>query len=179
MRVMNRADNTSDKNPTTMTMKGIRGRLVRILATGSDVMCGCSEQEGKLVLRKKVMSVVVISQRKPRNWKDDFYISIYFENNVGVAVNVKGDEGFGDHENSKSRTSRMRQTAVLHATEQLQVTIEYVQRADGSVVIRKIHTVVSYTQRTEPPKTVRSKEVAGYSGPDADWHSKHRRERTR
>ena len=64
MRVMNRADNTS---PNTMTMKGIRGRLVRILATGSDVMCGCSEQEGKLVLRKKVMSVVVISRRKTRN----------------------------------------------------------------------------------------------------------------
>ena len=111
MRVMNHADNTSDKNPTTMTMKGIRGRLVRILATGSDVMCGCSEQEGKLVLRKKVMSVVVISRRKPRNWKEDFYSSIYFENNVGVAVNVKGDEGFGDHENSKSRTSRMQQNS--------------------------------------------------------------------
>ena len=40
-------------------------------------------------------------------------ISIYFENNVGVVVNVKGDEGFGDHKNSKSRASRMRQTAVL------------------------------------------------------------------
>ena len=94
-------------------------------------------------------------------------------------MNVKGDKGFGDHENSKSRTSRMRQTAVLHTTEQLQVTIEYVQRADGSVETRKIHTVLSSTQRTETPKTVRSKEVAGYSGPDADWHSKHRRERTR
>ena len=32
-------------------------------------------------------------------------ISIYFENNVGVVVNVKGDEGFGDHKNSKSRAS--------------------------------------------------------------------------
>ena len=40
-------------------------------------------------------------------------ISIYFENNVGVVVNVMGDEGFGDHENSKSRASRMRQTVVL------------------------------------------------------------------
>ena len=30
-------------------------------------------------------------------------ISIYFENNVGVVVNVQGDEGFGDHKNSKSR----------------------------------------------------------------------------
>ena len=40
-------------------------------------------------------------------------ISIYFENNDGVVVNVKGDEGFGHHENSKSRASRMRQTSVL------------------------------------------------------------------
>ena len=118
MRVMNRADNTSDKNPTTMTMKGIRGRLVRILATGSDVMCGCSVAGGEACAQEEGdhLSVVVISRRKPRNWKEDFYISIYFENNVGVAVNVKGDEGFGDHENSKSRTSRMRQTAVLHRT---------------------------------------------------------------
>ena len=83
-------------------------------------------------------------------------------------MNVKGDEGFGYHENSKQRTSRMRQTAVLHTTEQLRVTIEYVQRADGSVEARKIHTVVSSTQRSEHLKTVRSQEVAGYSGPGAD-----------
>ena len=57
MRVMKRADNTSDKNPTTMTIKGIRGRLVSFLATGSDVMCGCSVQEEKLVLRKKMIDV--------------------------------------------------------------------------------------------------------------------------
>ena len=40
-------------------------------------------------------------------------ISIFFEDNVGVVANVKGDEGFGDLKNSKSRASRMRQTAVL------------------------------------------------------------------
>ena len=44
------------------------------------------------------------------------------------------------------------------------MTIEYVQRADGSVETKKIHTVVSSIQRTEPLKTVRSQEVAGYSG---------------
>ena len=42
-------------------------------------------------------------------------ISIYFEDNAGVVVNVKGDEGFGDHESSESRASRMRQTAVLRS----------------------------------------------------------------
>merc|ERR1712065_123637 len=44
--------------------------------------------------------------------------------------------------------------------------IEYLQRADGSVEPRKIHTVVISTQHAEPLKAVRSKEVAGYSGPE-------------
>jgi len=45
-----------------------------------------------------------------------------------------------------------------------QVTIEYLQKADGSVEPRKIHTVVISTQHAEPLKAVRSKECAGYSG---------------
>merc|ERR1712137_1460612 len=48
-----------------------------------------------------------------------------------------------------------------------QVTIEYLQKADGSVEPRKIHTVVISTQHAEPVKATRSKEVAGYTGPDA------------
>ena len=40
-----------------------------------------------------------------------------------------------------------------------QVTIEHVQRDDGSVEPRKIHTVVISTQHAEPLKAVRSKEV--------------------
>merc|ERR1712063_136091 len=48
-----------------------------------------------------------------------------------------------------------------------QVTIEYLQKADGSVEPRKIHTVVISTQHAEPMKAVRSKEVAGYTGEDA------------
>jgi len=48
-----------------------------------------------------------------------------------------------------------------------QVTIEYLQRADGSVEPRKIHTVVISTQHAEPSKATRRKEVAGYTGPDA------------
>jgi len=48
-----------------------------------------------------------------------------------------------------------------------QVTIEYVQHADGSVEPRKIHTVVISTQHAEPLKAKRSKECAGYQGPDA------------
>jgi len=47
-----------------------------------------------------------------------------------------------------------------------QVTIEYLQRADGSVEPKKIHTVVISTQHAEPSKATRCKEVAGYAGAD-------------
>jgi len=48
-----------------------------------------------------------------------------------------------------------------------QVTIQYKQKPDGSVEPLKIHTVVISTQHAEPLKATRSKEVAGYTGPDA------------
>merc|ERR1719450_1757104 len=47
-----------------------------------------------------------------------------------------------------------------------QVTIEYLQKADGSVEPKKIHTVVISTQHAEPSKATRTKECAGYSGPE-------------
>ena len=59
-------------------------------------------------------------------------------------------------------------SGVAHTAEQLRVTFEYVQRADGSVEHQEIHTVVISTQHSEHLKTVRSKEVAGYSGPGAN-----------
>ena len=48
-----------------------------------------------------------------------------------------------------------------------QVTIEYTQKADGSVEPTKIHTVVISTQHAEPLKATRKKEVEGYTGEDA------------
>merc|ERR1712057_52433 len=47
-----------------------------------------------------------------------------------------------------------------------QVTIEYKQKEDGSVEPKKIHTVVISTQHAEPLKAVRTKECAGYTGPE-------------
>jgi len=47
-----------------------------------------------------------------------------------------------------------------------QVTIQYLQKHDGSVEPLRIHTVVISTQHAEPSKAVRSKECAGYSGPE-------------
>merc|ERR1712216_292182 len=48
-----------------------------------------------------------------------------------------------------------------------QVTIEYPQKADGSVEPQKIHTVVISTQHAEPGVALRSKEVEGYTGAEA------------
>merc|ERR1712084_137037 len=48
-----------------------------------------------------------------------------------------------------------------------QVTIEYLERPDGSVEPQKIHTVVISTQHAEPLKAVRSKECKGYKGEEA------------
>merc|ERR1719240_20834 len=45
-----------------------------------------------------------------------------------------------------------------------QVTIQYVQKPDGSVEPQKIHTVVISTQHAEPSKATRTKEVEGYTG---------------
>merc|ERR1711862_550217 len=47
-----------------------------------------------------------------------------------------------------------------------QVTIEYLQKADGSVEPQKFHTIVISTQHAEPSKATRRAEVAGYTGPD-------------
>jgi S-adenosylmethionine synthetase len=45
-----------------------------------------------------------------------------------------------------------------------QVTIEYLQKADGSVEPQKFHTIVISTQHAEPLKATRTKECAGYTG---------------
>merc|ERR1712072_447034 len=47
-----------------------------------------------------------------------------------------------------------------------QVTIEYKQHADGSVEPLKFHTVVISSQHAEPSKAKRTKECAGYTGPE-------------
>merc|ERR1711968_212812 len=47
-----------------------------------------------------------------------------------------------------------------------QVTIEYLQKEDGSVEPQSIHTVVISTQHAEPGVAKRSKEVEGWTGAD-------------
>merc|ERR1711861_82836 len=47
-----------------------------------------------------------------------------------------------------------------------QVTIQYVQKADGAVEPQKFHTIVISTQHAEPLKATRKKECDSYAGPD-------------
>merc|ERR1711887_110243 len=47
-----------------------------------------------------------------------------------------------------------------------QVTIQYLQKADGSVEPKSIHTVVISSQHAEPLKATCTKECAGYTGPE-------------
>ena len=72
-----------------MTEKGIGGRLNKITVPRLDVVCMCFVKKGNPVLRKKVMSVVVICQRKSRHRKERIFI--FFKDNAGVIVNVKGE----------------------------------------------------------------------------------------
>ena len=69
--------------------EGHRRLVEQITVTGFDVMCMCIAKKGNPVFRKKVMSVVVICQRKFRHWKKSTFIC--FKDNTGVIVNVTGE----------------------------------------------------------------------------------------
>merc|ERR1719240_1840314 len=47
-----------------------------------------------------------------------------------------------------------------------QVTVEYMQKSDGSVEPLKVHTVVISTQHAAPGTAKRSEECSGYTGPE-------------
>lgn len=87
--LMNCADNTGAKNLYIISVKGIGARLNRLPAAcvGDTVMA--TVKKGKPELRKKVMPAVVVRQRKPWRRVDGQFI--YFEDNAGVIVNVKGE----------------------------------------------------------------------------------------
>jgi len=87
--IMNCADNSGGKNLYIISVVGWGSRLNRLpaAAPGDMVMATC--KKGKPDLRKKVHPAVVVRQRKPWRRKDGTYI--YFEDNAGVIVNVKGE----------------------------------------------------------------------------------------
>ncbi|XP_072020585.1 large ribosomal subunit protein uL14 [Amphiura filiformis] len=87
--VINCADNTGGKNLFVIAVKGIKGRLNRLPAAGAGDMFVATVKKGKPELRKKVVPAVVIRQRKPFRRRNG--VILYFEDNAGVIVNVKGE----------------------------------------------------------------------------------------
>ncbi|KAK4431301.1 60S ribosomal protein L23 [Sesamum alatum] len=86
---VNCIDNTGAKNLYIISVKGIRGQLNRLPSACADDMVMATVKKGKPELRKKVMPAVIVRQRKPCRRKDRVYV--YFEDNVGVIVNPKGE----------------------------------------------------------------------------------------
>jgi large subunit ribosomal protein L23e len=87
--VMNCADNSGAKNLYIMGVVGWGTRLNRLPAAAPGDMVMATVKKGKPDLRKKVHPAVVVRQRKPWRRKDGTFI--YFEDNAGVIVNVKGE----------------------------------------------------------------------------------------
>jgi large subunit ribosomal protein L23e len=87
--VMNCADNTGAKNLYVVAVNGFGARLNRLPAACIGDMFVATVKKGKPELRKKVMPAVVIRQRKQFRRKDGSVL--YFEDNAGVIVNIKGE----------------------------------------------------------------------------------------
>lgn len=87
--VMNCADNSGAKNLYIISVAGIGARLNRLPAAAIGDMVMSTVKKGKPELRKKVGPAVVVRQRKP--WRRKNGVFLYFEDNAGVIVNVKGE----------------------------------------------------------------------------------------
>ena len=72
-----------------MAVHGYGARLNRFPAAAPGDMVMATVKKGKPDLRKKVMPAVVVRQRKP--WRRKEGMVVYFEDNAGVIVNIKGE----------------------------------------------------------------------------------------
>eukprot|EP00750_Incisomonas_marina_P029310 INCI7127.1.p3 GENE.INCI7127.1~~INCI7127.1.p3 ORF type:complete len:141 (+),score=24.23 INCI7127.1:92-514(+) len=87
--VMNCADNSGAKNLYIVSVIGIGGVLNRLPQAGLGDMVMVSVKKGKPELRKKMLTGVVVRQRKAIRRKNGVFIN--FEDNAGVIVNPKGE----------------------------------------------------------------------------------------
>merc|ERR1712046_481051 len=87
--VMQCADNTGAKNLYMIACTMTGARLNRYPAGSVGDLFLASVKKGKPELRKKVMSAVIIRQRKAIRRREGYFL--YFEDNAGVIVNPKGD----------------------------------------------------------------------------------------
>jgi len=72
-----------------ISVKGIKSRLNRLPSACVGDMVTATVKKGKPDLRKMVMPAIIVRQRKPWRRKDGVFM--YFEDNVGVIVNPKGE----------------------------------------------------------------------------------------
>ena len=87
--VMNCADNTGAKNLYIVACTMIGARLNRLPKASVGEFFLASVKKGKPELRKKVLTAVVIRQRKAYRRREGYFL--YFEDNAGVIVNPKGE----------------------------------------------------------------------------------------
>merc|ERR1712063_69890 len=87
--VMNCADNSGGRNLYIMSVTRTGSRLNRLPKAAPGDMVLATVKKGKPELRKKVLTAVVVRQRKP--WRRKNGVFIYFEDNAGVIVNPKGE----------------------------------------------------------------------------------------
>ena len=76
-------------------------------------MCLCFVKKGNPVLRNKVVSVVVVCQKKSRHRKERHLHLLRGQRRSDREREERG-EGFGDHETSESRASRGSQQTGEH-----------------------------------------------------------------
>ncbi|KRX00751.1 Ribosomal protein L14 domain [Pseudocohnilembus persalinus] len=87
--ILNCADNSGAKAIYIIAAYGCRGHLSRLPAASVGDQVLASIKKGTPKLRKKVMQAVVVRQRKAWRRRDGLYI--YFEDNAGCIVNLKGE----------------------------------------------------------------------------------------
>mmetsp|Transcript_28524 Transcript_28524/g.55663 ORF Transcript_28524/g.55663 Transcript_28524/m.55663 type:complete len:141 (-) Transcript_28524:542-964(-) len=87
--VINCADNTGAKNLYIIAVTRIKGRLNRLPASSIGDMVLATVKKGKPELRKKVLTAIIIRQKKFWRRKDGIFIS--FEDNAGIIANPKGE----------------------------------------------------------------------------------------
>merc|ERR1711964_744790 len=85
---INCADNSGAKNLYIISVGGWGARLNRLPKAAVGDMCLTSVKKGKPELKKTVQPAVIIRQRKAFRRKNGTFI--YFEDNAGVFVNIKG-----------------------------------------------------------------------------------------
>ncbi|EJW03392.1 hypothetical protein EDEG_02249 [Edhazardia aedis USNM 41457] len=87
--VMNCADNTGAKVVKIIAAKGYGGRLNRLPSASPGDIVICTVKKGKPDIRKKVVPVVVIRQKKVWRRKEGLHIG--FEDNAGIVILPNGD----------------------------------------------------------------------------------------